>query len=98
MAAIKLSTPDVVEPTETKVYDEIWLSHFAVFATNPNGSPTVIAKLDKARTLADGSKELKPDGSVNVHIDDLWTLCVQKPELMQCMYTIVAALKDVAQI
>ena len=68
--AIPLNEPVTVPPTEQKVFDEFWLADFRIMAFDPNKPVKVVARIEKARTLEGGAKELMPNGSHNyVEVD-----------------------------
>lgn len=95
--AILLDKPDIVPAAAEKVYDEVWLSFLQVNASDPNAPTIVNAVLSKGRTLEDGSKELKPNSSVNVRFD-FFKEVESDPELLTIMGMIITKLKKKAGV
>jgi len=91
MAAIPLDNPATVPASPAKTYDELWLSSLGVQAQNPNARVVIRARLEKARTLPDGKKELMPGGGVDVCIPDFFASATESE--LQLMGAILLAIK-----
>lgn len=88
---IELDAPVTVPAEEAKTYNEVWMSFMQVMATDPNQPVRVIASMDKARTLADGSKELMVGGRKNVNLPDFFGMATT--EELQIMGAVILAIK-----
>jgi hypothetical protein len=98
--AIELSNPIVIPETviEEKTFNEIWLSKFIILANNPNERVSVMAEINRARTLPNGQKEFLPEGKIDYRCDDFFTATQQDPELLQIMGALINKLKTIVNL
>jgi len=91
MAAIPLDYPATVPATAEKTYGELWLSSLGIQAQNPNAPIIIRARLEKARTLQNGKKELMPGGGVDVCVPDFFAAATEAE--LQLMSNLLLAIK-----
>lgn len=92
----KVKNPAVKPAIPEVVFDDIWVSHATVEATNPNGKVRVVLVLKKA-TVTGGRRELASDFKATLVIDDLFKLLQANPALAAVVDIVLDAIIDLAE-
>jgi hypothetical protein len=90
---VKLSKNKVVPATAEKVFDEMWLTHFNVSASNPNAPIRLMAIVDKARILQDGTIELAGEPE-HIMMEDFFAEAEKDASLLALMGEILNKVKS----